>query len=84
MNISSIGKSPIPFLERDDAGTMRICAFFVTLPRAGGAAAIAILYKPAAMLAIDTPACGGRAAVAAIVDYQAAETRLMLGMLRCR
>jgi hypothetical protein len=32
--------------------------FFVTLPRAGGAAAIAILYKPEAMLAIDTPACG--------------------------
>jgi hypothetical protein len=37
---------------------MRICAFFVTLPRAGSAAAIAILYKLEAMLAIDTPVCG--------------------------
>jgi len=48
----------MPFPERDDAGTMRNCASFVALPRAGGAAAIAILYKPQAMLAIETPACG--------------------------
>jgi hypothetical protein len=36
---------------------MRKCASFVALLRAGGAAAIAILYKPEAMLAIETPAC---------------------------